>query len=275
MISPEVCKPRSDPEKAVAMLPRISVLFITYNRLVTLKPTVEAFLANTDYPRDRLELIVCDDSSPRAVQDEILTMPFDSFCLAKARGGLGRNQNNGLRRATGDYILQLQDDWVCQGPSHYLRDAVEIMSRRPELGMLFFHKNPMPLVVRETIAIDGGVLRIFENIPGDRRQQAYSDRPHLKSREFVQALGLYLESRKMWECELEFTDRVNGQNRFFIGQSSAHERLFSDIGADHSHNLSSRKVKLAKKISSYPGGAAALKAYFQIKHLIKTHRRAT
>jgi hypothetical protein len=35
--------------------------------MVTLRPTFEAFLANTDYQRDRLEQICYDDYSPPAV----------------------------------------------------------------------------------------------------------------------------------------------------------------------------------------------------------------
>ena len=41
--------------------PKISVTFVTYRRVATLRTTLESFLAVTDFPRDRLELIVCDD----------------------------------------------------------------------------------------------------------------------------------------------------------------------------------------------------------------------
>src|SRR5262249_49763442 len=128
--------------------PRISVLFITYNRLVTLRPTLESFLANTDYLRDRLELIVCHDCSPAPVQQELRRMPFDVHCLGAKRAGLGANVNQGLRTASGDLILQMQDDWECLGPPDYLHRAAAALKAVADAGMVILNQHPMPLTVR-------------------------------------------------------------------------------------------------------------------------------
>lgn len=251
--------------------PAISVLFITYNRLVTLKPTLEAFLARTDYPRDRLELIVCDDCSPPAVQEELRLMPFDVHCLAAKRGGLGANANQGLKAASGDLILQMQDDWECLGPPGYLQHAASALESAPDVGMVILNQHPMPLPVRRRQAFDGGALRIYDNKPHVRvnmvAEHAYTDWPHLKRRAFHDTLGLYQEGTPMWEAELEFSRRVNAQTNSFIADVEG-MNVFAHIGAEHSYNVSSKKL-LAKKISRYPGGARAIEAYFGLKRFIK------
>ena len=257
------------------MLPKISVLFITYNRLVTLKPTLEAFLANTDFPRDRLELIVCDDCSPPAVQDEIRRMPFDLQCLAAKRGGLGANVNQGLKAASGQLILQMQDDWECLGPPDYLRRAAAALKAAPDVGMVILNQHPMPLNVRRLQSFDGGALRIYDNRPDTPvnmvGEHAYTDWPHLKRRSFHDTLGLYQEGTPMWEAELEFSRRVNEQTRTFIADIEG-MNVFEHIGAEHSFNTGSKKARLAKKISSYPGGAAAIDAYSWLKRAISRRK---
>lgn len=221
------------------LVPKISVLFITYNRLITLRPTFEAFLANTDYPRDRLELICCDDGSPREVQAELRAMPFDVHCLPTKRRGLGANTNQGLHAATGDYILQLQDDWVCEGPADYLMRAIDSLASEAELGMLILFEHPSVLPVRRTVATRYGALRIYDNCV-DRQvavvgQHAYTDQPHIKRRMFHEQLGPYREGVPMWEMELEFSRRVNAQSSIFIGDLVG-LNAFRNIGEAHSYN---------------------------------------
>ncbi|HJZ45282.1 MAG TPA: glycosyltransferase, partial [Hyphomicrobiaceae bacterium] len=95
---------------------KVSVVFVTYDRLETLKPTVESFLSLTNYPRDRLELILSDDASPAAVRLEFAKLAVDKIVVGEMRSGIGANQNRGITASTGDFILQIQDDWICQGP---------------------------------------------------------------------------------------------------------------------------------------------------------------
>jgi len=257
------------------MLPKVSILFITYNRLITLKPTINSFLANTDYPRDLLELIICDDCSPKAVQTELRAMPFDVFCLAAKRCGLGGNVNQGLRAASGDFILQMQDDWQCQGPPDYLRRAIAALYEAPEVGMLILNQHPMTLPLRQFIPLGrGGMMRIYENRPDVPvnmvGEHAYTDWPHLKRRSFHDTLGLYREGTPMWEAELEFSRRVNAQTHFFIGDIEGLD-AFSHIGADHSYNVSLKKY-LESKLRSYSGGGAVIEGYRWLKSLVRRKR---
>jgi len=94
--------------------PLISVVIIGYKRIDELKKTHSTFLQNINYPRDRIELILCDDGSPYEMQQEMKKLDFDKFLLSSKNEGMGKNTNKGLIAATGDYIVQLHDD----GSSH-------------------------------------------------------------------------------------------------------------------------------------------------------------
>lgn len=236
------------------LMPRVSVLFITFNRIVTLRPTLSSFLASTDYPRDRLELICCDDCSPAFVQAELEAMPFDVHCLSKKRRGLGANVNQGLRAASGELILQIQDDWECRGPADYLRRAVASLQAAPEVGMVILNRHPNPLPVRGFHTFEHGMLRVFDNRPSVAisrvGEHAYTDWPHLKHRSFHEKLGLYAEGIPMWEMELEFSRRANAQTETFIADIEGMD-VFEHIGEAYSYNRPWKK-RVIRWVSGMP-----------------------
>lgn len=249
------------------MLPKISVVFLTFNRLVTLKPTLESFLANTDYPRERLELIVADDASPPSVQDEIRRMPFDTFCLSSKNAGMGANNNRGLAAATGELILQLQDDWQCLGPATYLHSAVEALEASPETGLVLLRPSPNSPPIQNVVTLRSGALRIYKNHPemfiSSVSQHAYSDWPHLKRKTFVEAIGFYREGCPMWETELDYSQRVNRQNEWFVGDLFPLD-AFLHIGEPYSFNWPWKK-RVEAQIRQIPGGATLLAAYRRVR----------
>lgn len=248
-------------------LPKVSVVFVTYNRMVTLRPTLESFLRLTDYPRDRLELIVTDDGSPQSVQSEIRGMPFDVFCLSDRRSGLGANTNRGLAAATGDFVLQLQDDWSCEGPADYLVKAVGILSARPDIGLLILNTHIQALASGGRFEHEGWDVRMFA--PGPQvsadgvERFAYSDWPHLKRQDFIRHVGPYLEGRPMWETEIDFGRRVARQNRYGIADFAALS-VFRHIGEAHSYNWPWKK-RVESWITRLPGGEMAMRLYRRYK----------
>ncbi|MEY4269905.1 MAG: hypothetical protein RLZZ58_1121, partial [Pseudomonadota bacterium] len=123
-------------------LPLVSVIFITYNRAHTLVAAVETFLAMTDYPRDRLEIIISDDASDARNGAIIRALPHDKLVLARRNSGLGANCNRGLAAATGDYILQMQDDWITVGDPTYLQTAVSVLNGNDDIGLVTFRPRP-------------------------------------------------------------------------------------------------------------------------------------
>jgi glycosyltransferase involved in cell wall biosynthesis len=96
-------------------LPSFSIILPTYNRCDVVEETLRRFLAQ-DYPRDRFEILVCDnscDDTPAMVVALAAetTVPLRLLSSDERLPAVKRNQ--GLREATGDLVLFMNDDvWV-------------------------------------------------------------------------------------------------------------------------------------------------------------------
>lgn len=231
--------------------PLVSVLFLTYERVHLLRRTLESFIRNTDYPH--LELVVSDDGSSAAVQREIRTMPFDKVVLAPRNRGTGSNYNAGQRRCSGEYLLFLQDDWECQGPGTYLRDAVEAMQLYPKIGLVRFYglETKINAVYPIDRQRDLWGIQKPERVTGANRH-IYSDTPHLKSRSLIDAVGEYNEELPMDQCELEYQDRFLQQDRFCAAFLPRYmNRVFMHIGYEESFRTNSRSARLERKLYAW------------------------
>ena len=85
-----------------AELPRVSLVIAAYDEEEVIAGKVRNVLA-LDYPRDRLEVIVCSDGSKDATVERARTAGAD-LVLDLPRGGKVRTQDAGVRRATGELI---------------------------------------------------------------------------------------------------------------------------------------------------------------------------
>ena len=255
--------------KSVDELPKISVLFVTYNRSQTLVPTYESFLASTDYPRDRLELILCDDGSNRFHRDIIERLPFDIRIFGK-NAGLGANCNRGLEAATGDLILQLQDDWLLTGDGDYLRKACRVLDAYDDIGMVLFRDRP-ELTGSTTRELDGLTVRVLEphldacGVLVRVGDGAYSDNPHLKRREFHAIVGGYADKVPMTEMELRMSRAIAAQSRYKVATVDGLE-VFEHIGAPFSFNPGARRQRRLDQIVRMPGGGLLLQWLRRVRH---------
>ena len=106
-----------------ATAPTVSIVFLVYNRREELRTSLRNMLAESDYPRGRVDVIVVDnasdDGSAEMVQDE-----FPDVRLIRRDRNCGvSGWNDGFAVAAGDYVLALDDD--CYMPRDGLRRAVE------------------------------------------------------------------------------------------------------------------------------------------------------
>jgi len=226
--------------------PLVSVLFLTYERVHLLRRTLESFVRNTDY--SNLELVVTDDGSSVAVQQDIRTMPFDKVVFAPRNRGSGSNYNAGQRVCSGEYLLFLQDDWECHGPARYLRDAVEAMQAHPKIGLVRFYGLDTGVNAVRTIERDLFEIQKPGRVTAANRH-IYSDTPHLKSRALIEALGEYRENLPMEQCELEYQDRFLLQDRFCAAFFPRYmNRVFVHIGQAESFRTSSQSARLERKL---------------------------
>jgi glycosyltransferase involved in cell wall biosynthesis len=221
--------------------PLITVLIITYRRPEHLRHTVEKLLETTTYPRECLQLTICDDASPPDVQAAIKSLPADTFLLGNKNRGMGHNTNKGLLAADGDFILHLQDDWQCDGPGDFLEVCLELFDERPDVYFVRLrsaHEGPHEVHVMRS----GRVAHIYEggSIAADGGY-VYTDNPHLKRRAFHERLGLYIEGKSMPRTELEFCRRFDKQQECKIAWIEGYS-VFVHTGADCSFNPLQRRA---------------------------------
>jgi GT2 family glycosyltransferase len=104
--------PTVKPRQADAL--RFSVIVPTYNRLPILRKCLAAMEAQT-LPSDAFEVIVIDDGSSDGTQ-EMLTdyhPPFHFQYLRQTNSGTGAARRNGVAHASGEYLLLMNDDTIC------------------------------------------------------------------------------------------------------------------------------------------------------------------
>lgn len=236
--------------------PRVSVVFVTYNRPHTLVAAFESFVHGVDYPRDHLELILADDASDRVARHVINVLPFDVRCYARRNGGLGANANRGVRAASGDYVLFLQDDWMFVRRPSFLREAVAVLERWPDIGLV--------------------LLRDFGDAADERREGAkliapgegrvvYSDNPHLKRRDYHEVVGWYREGTPMTITERDMVRAVEGQTRYRTAVLEGADP-FVHIGERWSFNPGQRRARLEQLIRRLPLGGRVLDLRRRARH---------
>jgi peptidoglycan/xylan/chitin deacetylase (PgdA/CDA1 family)/glycosyltransferase involved in cell wall biosynthesis len=94
---------------------RLSVVVATYNRKTVLERTLPTLFAQAFPPND-LEIIVVVDGSNDGTVDYLRSLhPVSRFSIVEqSNRGLAAARNSGLRVATGDWILFLDDDLLCE-----------------------------------------------------------------------------------------------------------------------------------------------------------------
>jgi len=223
----KVCDDRS----RLTNFPLVSVLFVTYKRPELLKEALVSFRKHTDYPN--LELIVADDGSPRHIQEDIRALPFDKFALASKNRGLGANNNQGMNVATGKYILMIQDDRHCAGPSDYLEKAVRLLEANPQVGLLNFsgpaHIKDDRIMLADN---DAGDFHVVKLAPlAVKREYLYTDEPHIMTAVAFGYVGPYKEDRDMERCEDNYMRRWEAQRLFAtVINGKHHDEVFVNVG---------------------------------------------
>ncbi len=248
--------------------PLISVVVTGYRRPDLLRESLESFLDVMSYPRNRLELILCDDGSPPEMQEQMRKLPFDQFCFGKKNEGLAKPANRGLKAAKAKYILQLQDDWRCQGPPDFLQAGLEILHECPDVGMISYRKR-RDFPSDECITRTGRKFIKFHNgepeVGTASGHYPYTHNPHLKRRGFHDLLGYYPEDIPMWKMELAFCRRVAAQDVYRIAYINGYD-VFVHTGEGCSYNPLKKRARLRERLLANPLTRLPMKLYLTIKH---------
>jgi GT2 family glycosyltransferase len=228
----------------------LTVLFITYNRSDLLSISYQAIRNSRRLAGAR---VICSDDCSKAEHLDVTRgLGFDRVVTTERNGGLGRNNNKGLRAADTPYILMVQDDCkmvndeaVCQ--------AVQVLQADPSVGMVRLYGNPtyFPLIEKKAQGLSYWVAdhtsQAYEEVKqGPIRHRVYSDQPHVRRRELHEkVLGFYAEGVPMEQTEMDYEDRMDAQRQLFVAYLNPVEvNHFVHLGAEASFRTSSLKHRM-------------------------------
>lgn len=114
---------------------KVSVVIPCFNQSDFLLDAVKS-VVNSTYKN--IEIIVINDGSTEKTPQEFhnMLMPFDNVILINQKNsGVCAARNNGITKATGDYILPLDaDDKIADT---YIEKAVLILEQNPDIGIVY------------------------------------------------------------------------------------------------------------------------------------------
>ena len=119
--------------------PLVTIIIPTHNRKDKLIRLIDSIL-RSNYPNDKLEIIVVDDASTDGTYEEITKRYGDlidkgilNIVRTKKELFPAGSRNRGIENSTGDYILFIDDDNVVD--KNTIMHLVEIMSTHPDIGV--------------------------------------------------------------------------------------------------------------------------------------------
>lgn len=225
----------------------LQVVFITYNRSHLLARSLARIRESALF--QSVTVICADDCSTPEHQAAIAIMGFDKVVRGVKNGGLGRNNNNGLRSSNSKYQLMVQDDCMLQTPQAVI-DSVAILEGDPSIGMVRLHGDPshFPLIERNVNGVRYWVADHtapeYEALkPVLPRRRVYSDQPHVRRRELHETVvGYYAEGLPMEKTERDYEDRLDSQRQLFVAfLSPTHVDFFCHL--QHGDSLRTNNLK--------------------------------
>jgi hypothetical protein len=124
--------------------PLVSVVIPTHNRKEKLARLIKSIL-ESDYPKDRLEVIVVDDASTDGTYEYVKKLfPHVKVIRNEEEKLLAESRNIGIKASRGKYIFVVDDDNVVG--KNTIRELVEFMEKHPEVGVagpiMYFLEDP-------------------------------------------------------------------------------------------------------------------------------------
>jgi len=117
------------------VIPRASIIVVTYNNLAFTKLCLESIIQNTEYPN--YEVIVVDNNSTDDTQAYLqsISNQYTNFTviLNQQNNGFAKANNQGIARATGKYLILLNNDTIV--PPGWLSRLIRHLDN-PEIGLV-------------------------------------------------------------------------------------------------------------------------------------------
>jgi len=125
-------------------LPLISIVIPTHNRKEKLTRLINSIL-QSNYPQDKLELIVVDDASTDGTYEEIRAkFPVVKIIRNQKETLLAASRNIGIKNANGKYIFLIDDDNVID--KNCIKELVKTLVSDPRIGIvgpiMYYYEQP-------------------------------------------------------------------------------------------------------------------------------------
>ncbi|HAC81437.1 MAG TPA: hypothetical protein DCG06_14150 [Deltaproteobacteria bacterium] len=118
------------------MFPKISIIIVTWNNLGFTRQCLDSLRANTSWPC--WEAILVDngstDETPAYLEEQAAGEPRITLVLNKENRGFAAANNQGLARASGDFLVLLNNDTVL--PRGWLSRLIHNLEADPEIGLI-------------------------------------------------------------------------------------------------------------------------------------------
>jgi len=116
--------------------PKVSIVIVTYNNLALNRLCLKSLYAHTEWPN--FEVIVVDnastDKTPGYLKEAAHTFPHLTVILNDRNLGFAAGNNLGLKRASGEYLVLLNNDTVV--PHGWLAALIRHLAADPQIGLL-------------------------------------------------------------------------------------------------------------------------------------------
>lgn len=199
-------------------MPLVSVVVPTFNRLPRLKQVVAA-LEQQAYPRDRFNVVVVSDGSTDGTDAYLrdLATGLDLAFVAQANQGPAAARNHGIRQASGEYVLFIDDD-VVPAPE-LLAEHMRLHAEQADLVVLGPMLTPDDFAMAPWVAWEQAML--YKQYAAMERghwaptaRQFYTGNTSLPRRLLLEVGGFDERFRRAEDVELAY--RLDSQDVRFI-----------------------------------------------------------
>ena len=109
--------------------PFVSVVIPAHNEATCIVDCIESVF-NSQYPKERLEVLVVDHASTDSTK--MLALNAGADVISLTHGRIGKVRNTGLMAARGEYVAYVDAD--CLVPAQWLQSAINILVQTPSIG---------------------------------------------------------------------------------------------------------------------------------------------
>ena len=143
-----------------SVFPKASIIIVTFNNLKLNRLCLESIYARTEWPN--FEVIVIDnnstDGTPEYLKQAEKTLPNLRVTLNKRNLGFAAANNIGLRHATGDYLVLLNNDTIVT--RGWISTLIRHLHSDPTIGLI----GPVTNVIGNEAQVDVDYTRV-EDMP--------------------------------------------------------------------------------------------------------------